>query len=166
MCGLLSDATYCGKLFLLENATVSPMVNKTGHIGRNVSVECVVKHITRLSVVKFLRNDTELTRLNVTDLSVTSSRDTVALAGEERGEGRERRFVAVLTMSNLSCSDGGQYVCVAEDGDHWARQTTTLLITRELSHLQCRFKKECSIKTLYINNKKTVTHVESHARAQ
>ena len=97
-----------------------------------MSVECVVRYITRLSVVKFLCNDTELTRLNVTDLSVTSSRDTVALAGKERGEGRERRFVAVLTMSNLSCSDRGQYVCVAEDGDHEARETTTLLITREL----------------------------------
>ena len=132
VCGPLSDATYCGKRFLLENATVIPMANSTGHIGRNVSVECVVRYITRLSVVKFLRNDTELTRLNVTDLSVTSSRDTVDLAGEERGEGRERRFVAVLTMSNLSCSDRGQYVCVAEDGDHEARETTTLLITREL----------------------------------
>ena len=132
MCGPLSDATYCGKRFLLENATVIPIANPTGHIGRNVSVECVVTHITRLSVVKFLCNDTELTRLNVTDLSVMSSRDNVALAGEETGEGRERRFVAVLTMSNLSCSDGGQYVCVAEDGDHEARETTTLLITREL----------------------------------
>ena len=129
VCAFPSNVTYCGKRFLQENVTMLPMANRTGHIGGNVSLECVMTHITRLEIVRFLHEDTEVASLNVTDLSKTSFRNNVDVAGEERDEGRGRRFVATLTVSNLSCSDGGVYVCVAENGEHEARQTTTLQLT-------------------------------------
>ena len=131
MCGLLSNVTYCGIRYSLENVTVLPMANQSCHIGRTVSFECVMTHITRLELVTFLHEDTEVASLNVTDLSETSSRINVTVAGQETGEGRRRRFVATLTVSNLSRSaDEGVYVCVAKDGEHEARETATLQLTR------------------------------------
>ena len=131
MCGLLSNVTYCGIRYLLENVTVLPMANQSCHIGRTVSLVCVMTHITRLELVTFLHEDTEVASLNVTDLSETSSRINVTVAGQETGEGRRRRFVATLTVSNLSRSaDEGVYVCVAKDGEHEARETATLQLTR------------------------------------
>ena len=130
VCGLPSDVTYCGKRFLQENVTVFwQNLTARPNVGGNVSLECVMTHITRLEIVRFLHEDTEVASLNVTDLSKTSFRNNVDVAGEERDEGRGRRFVATLTVSNLSCSDGGVYVCVAENGEHEARQTTTLQLT-------------------------------------
>ena len=132
VCALPSNVTYCGKRFLQENVTVLPMANRTSRNGGNASFECVMTHITRLELVTFLHNDTEVASLNVSDSSVTPSRSNVDVTGQERGEGRERRFVAILTVSNPSCSDEGVYECVAEDGEHEARQTATLQLTREL----------------------------------
>ena len=131
MCGLLSNVTYCGIRYLLENVTVLPMANRTSRIGGNASFECVMTHITRLELVTFLHEDTEVASLNVTDSSKTSSRINVAVEGQETGEGRGRRFVATLTVSNLSRSaDEGVYVCVAKDGEHEAHETVTLQLTR------------------------------------
>ena len=137
VCAFPSNVTYCGKRFLQENVTMLPMANRTGHIGGNVSLECVMTHITRLAIVRFLHNDMKVASLNVTDMNTTSYRNNVDVSGQ-RGEGRERRLVAVLTVSNLSCSDEGSvYECVAEDGEHVTRETATLQLTRELLTEYC-----------------------------
>ena len=100
-------------------------------------MECVMTHITRLAIVRFLHNDMKVASLNVTDMNTTSYRNNVDVSGQRR-EGRERRLVAVLTVSNLSCSDEGSvYECVAEDGEHVTRETATLQLTRELLTEYC-----------------------------
>nr|UTK45853.1 chitin-binding and immunoglobulin domain containing protein [Crepidula fornicata] len=136
VCSLPADDTYCGKKFLEEDPLLRPMARRTGQVGGNVSLHCVVTRLTKLKAVSFLRETSgaqvSLATLNTTDMTSTYyARGDVSVTYEERGEGRERELEVVLTFTNVTCGDVGDYVCVARGGDTEHRQSAKLQSTRE-----------------------------------
>lgn len=115
-----------------QTLTVLPLVEVTqgllATIGESVNITCTIRDMN-VTEVTFLSGGEVLLTFDITNSSIVSNRTNVIMY-VNRSDVTE--WQAILSLSNVECSDGGSYTCrVARGNDSNNNASTTLRVRRK-----------------------------------